>query len=89
MVRHYAGGVPDQGFYHFQQAYFLEDPRLDLSLMIQAIQWVTKEHPILRTSFVPDPDRPFQIVRKKSMSLFPFYPFRGTAPPLKPLWTNS
>ena len=65
MVRYYAGGVPDQGFYHFQQAYVLEDPRLDLPLMIQAIQLVTKEHPILRTSFVPDPDRPFQVVRSK------------------------
>lgn len=65
MVRYYAGGIPDQGFYHFQQAYFLEDSRLNLSLMVRAIHLVIKEHPLLRTSFVPDPDRPFQIVRKK------------------------
>jgi amino acid adenylation domain-containing protein len=66
MVKHYAGGVPGQGFYHFQQAYFLEDAHLNLPLMIRAGQLVIDEHPILRTSFVPDPDRPFQVVRKKA-----------------------
>ncbi|MDA8135544.1 MAG: amino acid adenylation domain-containing protein [Desulfobacteraceae bacterium] len=77
MVRYYAGGIPDQGFYHFQQAYFLEDTRLNLSLMIRAIQLVTEEHPILRTSFVPDPDRPFQIVRSKIDSPVSVLSFKG------------
>ena len=65
MVRYYAGGIPDQGFYHFQQTYFLEDSHLNISMMIRAIQMVIDEHPILRTSFVLDLDHPFQIVRKK------------------------
>lgn len=77
MVRYYAGGIPGQGFYHFQQAYFLEDTRLNLPLMIRAIQLVTEEHPILRTSFVPDPDRPFQIVRRKVDSPVCVLSFKG------------
>lgn len=84
MVRHYAGGIPGQGFYHFQQAYFLEDTRLNLSLMIRAGQLVTEEHPILRTSFVPDPDRPFQIVRSKIESPVCVLSFQGDGSALEP-----
>jgi len=84
MVRHYAGGVPDQGFYHFQQAYFLEDTRLNLPLMIRAVQLVTEEHPMLRTSFVPDPDRPFQVVRKKIDVPVCVLSFQGDGSALEP-----
>jgi aryl carrier-like protein len=84
MVRYYAGGIPGQGFYHFQQAYFLEDTRLNLPLMIRAAQLVTEEHPILRTSFVPDPDRPFQVVRKKIDAPVCILSFQGDGSALEP-----
>jgi amino acid adenylation domain-containing protein len=56
---------PEQGIYHVQQSFYLEDDELSFDAMQVALQVMVRSHPVLRTVFARSPDGMTQAVREE------------------------